>query len=89
MELPCDFDTALELWAGWEKGILPRAGGYLDQPRWFRQLMRLLNSRHAPIYQQHMAAKYPDQNKPDSDGTQWIEADEGLGQPFDFGRLQA
>lgn len=51
MELPCDFGTALELWTAYkDKGIMPRAGGYLDQPRWWRNLVRFMNSRHSPIY---------------------------------------
>lgn len=38
---------AFHLWVAYEKGILPRAGGYLDQPRAFRRLVETLNYRYA------------------------------------------
>lgn len=66
IQLPCDFRKAIELWIAWtQHGIMPRAGGYLDQPRWWLQLVRLFTSRHTPIHQQYIAEKYPDKSQGD------------------------
>lgn len=55
VELPYDLATALELWTAWrDHGTLPRAGGYLDQPRAWRSTIRFMNSRHAPIHAAHL-----------------------------------
>ena len=87
MELPCDLATALELWTAWEKGVMPRAGGYLQQPRWWRALIRFLNSRHAPISAQHYAAKNDKQDS--ADDTNWIEGGDDVGAPLSFDRLRS
>lgn len=53
--MPYDLATALELWTAYrDHGILPRTGGYLDQPRSWRAVIRFISSRHSPIYRQHM-----------------------------------
>lgn len=84
IELPYEFDTALELWVAWrDHGIMPRAGGYLEQPRQWRYTMRVLNSRHTPIYQQYMTK---DRDTQQDDETRWIDGDADIGQPFDLGR---
>lgn len=78
LELPCDLDTALELWTGYrDHGILARAGGYLDQPRWWRNLMRLISSRHSPISDQHRAEQATDDSKPERGhgGEAWAHGD--------------
>lgn len=46
VELGWDLAEAMHLYSAYEKGILPRAGGYLDQPRAFRQLIELFNMRY-------------------------------------------
>lgn len=43
-------ETALLLWRGWEDhGVLPRAGGILDQPRQWQRLIQTLNHRLSVI----------------------------------------
>lgn len=74
LELPCDFATALELWIAYkEHGVMARSGGLLDQPRWWRTVIRLISSRHSPIYDQHRAQQKADSDKPKqgSGGEAW------------------
>lgn len=87
VELPCDLSTALELWAAWDKGVMPRAGGYLQQPRWWRALMRFLNSRHAPISAAYYAENGGKEGKQD-DTTNWMEGGDDVGEPLSFERLK-
>lgn len=71
VELPCDFGTALELWTAWrDKGIMARAGGLLDQPRWWRNLMRFISARHAPVYAAYMREQEEKRGKPQQDEQQ-------------------
>lgn len=53
MHLPYDLDTCLELWLAWNKGVMPVRGGYFDQPRKWRRLVRLFNRIHNPILRQY------------------------------------
>lgn len=67
---------------------MPRAGGYLQQPRWWRNVIRFLNDRHAPISAAYMAAKYPSEGK-QNDTTNWIEGGDDVGEPLSFERLKS
>lgn len=81
LAFPCDFDTAMELWTAWKDGyVMPRAGGLLDQPRWWRQLIRLITSRYVPVYDQQRREtaesdepNAPKRNKRPAADDQWHE----------------
>jgi len=45
--LPWSWATCTELWTAWrEHGVMPLRGGYLDQPRAWRQMLRFFSSRY-------------------------------------------
>lgn len=55
---------------------MARAGGLLDQPRWWRAVIRLISSRHSPIYDEYRAQQKADGDKPERDsGEAWAHGD--------------
>lgn len=61
--LPYPLTTCLELWNGWkEHGIMPVRGGYFDQPRKWRTMIRIFNHIYNPISKAHLKAMFPDRS---------------------------
>lgn len=59
--LPLPLASCLELWNGYQQhGVLAVAGGLLDQPRWWRRLIRIMNAIYNPIYKTHIENMFPD-----------------------------
>lgn len=52
--LPYKFSVCLSLWSAWGKGIMPKAGGFFDQPRDWQRMIGLFNQRHNRIFRQYM-----------------------------------
>lgn len=54
---------AFDLWMAWkEKGVMPRRGGYEDQPRRWLRMIRFLNRRYAVAYDLAKAEHVPDRD---------------------------
>lgn len=66
--LPRPLTTCVELWNAYkEHGIMPVSGGYFDQPRWWRGLIRVMNSVYNPLYKAHLDAMFPNSRSDDDD----------------------
>lgn len=78
-DLGYPFATAISLWLAWrDHGTMPRAGGYLDQPRRWQRMIDIFNSLHSPIYRQYMAEKYPEKPEtPDVTGDGYLPVANG------------
>lgn len=59
--LPYPEDLARDLWLAWDKkSVMPRAGGYLDQPRRWLRLIRFLNMRYSRAWDAAKAEREED-----------------------------
>jgi hypothetical protein len=51
VEFPYPKHVALRLWLVWrDKGVMARAGGYLDQPLAWQRLIFFMDTRYAKVY---------------------------------------
>lgn len=50
--LPYTQEMSVELWLAYQNGITAVAGGYLDQPRKWRRLIRMMNTHYHAVYAQ-------------------------------------
>lgn len=60
MTLGYTLQDAYDLWTAWEKGVMPRAGGYEDQPARWRRMIRLMNRRFSRAYDRAKAEHDPE-----------------------------
>lgn len=59
---------AFDLWTAWkDHNVMPRRGGYLDQPRRWRTMIHAMNRRYALAYDRAKAEHRPDDAR-DDDG---------------------
>ena len=62
--LPYPLATCLELWNAWkEHGVTPYGGGYFDQPRQWRRMIRLMNVIYNQINKAHLDALFPNRDQ--------------------------
>lgn len=80
IDLGYSLSTAFDLWAAWkDHHVMPCAGGYLDQPRRWRDLIHQMNRRFNPQYEQAKQEHAPIGNQPEEEGD---VLDEFLSAPF-------
>lgn len=61
MPLGYPLGLAFDLWCAWkDHHQMAVAGGYLDQPRRWRDMLHTMNRRFNPLYEDARKAHYPD-----------------------------
>jgi hypothetical protein len=56
------------LWLAWkDHHVMPRGGGYLDQPRWWLKLIGFFNTRYNPIYARWLDESFKSDTRDDDD----------------------
>lgn len=52
IQLGYSLSEAYDLWLAWEKGVMPKAGGYFDQPRRWVRMIHITNKRYNRAFKQ-------------------------------------